>query len=234
MDHPTMPYGHDPEAILQAIDKDTKVIFIANPNNPTGTWWTASQWQAFIAEVPPQVLVVYDEAYQEYADVPDYPQVEAQLTAYPNVIISRSFSKAYGLAALRLGYFLAHPSIINVLNRLRNPFNVNALAQVAGIAALADQAFVAESAAKVRAEREKLRDFFQKQGFMVLPSQGNFITVRFGANSQRLNQALLQHGIIVRPLANYGLGDFLRLSIGLPSENQRLCHTFLKIWPTLS
>lgn len=233
VDHPTMPYGHDPEALLEAIDKDTKVIFIANPNNPTGTWWQRWQWQDFLAEVPPQVLVVYDEAYREYVDAPDYPQVEAQLSAYPNLIISRSFSKAYGLAALRLGYFLAHPSVINILNRLRNPFNVNTLAQVAGIAAVSDPVFVADSAAKVRAARKDLGDFFQAQGRKVLPSQGNFITVHFGAAAAALNQALLREGIIVRPLANYGLGEFLRVSIGLPAENQRLCAAFEKVWPTV-
>lgn len=232
-DHPTMPYGHNPDALLQEIDKDTKIIFIANPNNPTGTWWTAPQWQDFLAAVPPQVLVVYDEAYREYVDVADYPQVEAQLAAHPNLIISRSFSKAYGLAALRLGYFLAHPDVVDVLNRLRNPFNVNTLAQVAGIAALSDPLFVAESAAKVRVEREALRAFFQSQGRNVLPSQGNFITVHFAAAAAALHQALLREGIIVRPLANYGLGEFLRVSIGLPAENQRLCAAFEKVWPTL-
>lgn len=215
-------YGHDLDAMAKAITPKTKVIYLANPNNPTGSFFSADQLHAFMAKVPKSVVVVYDEAYLEYVERDDAPSGLALLDAYPNSIVTRTFSKAYGLAALRVGYLLAHADVVGLLNRIRAPFNVNTLSQVCAVAALADQDFVNASVALNTTERTKMVDHLTRMGFEPLASEGNFICVDMKTHAATLHQQLLHLGVIVRPVANYGLANFLRISIGTPEENQHL------------
>ena len=213
-------FGHDLDAMRAAITPNTRVVFIANPNNPTGTWHRPATIKAFIHSLPRDVLVVLDEAYNEYLD-PDDDALAAQWIAeFPHLIVSRSFSKAYGLAALRIGYGVMDPAVADLLNRVRQPFNVNALAQAAAIAALADTQYVAESRRLNRAGVRQLHAGLQKLGVTVLPTHGNFVLIRVG-DAARVNEALLRQGVIVRPVANYGLPEWLRDPVGLPAENER-------------
>lgn len=215
-------YGHDLDAMVQAITDDTRLIFIANPNNPTGTFVPAAKLEAFFAQVPPQVVVVLDEAYTEY--LPPEVQYEsiAWVRQYPNLLISRTMSKAYGLAGLRVGFGIAQPEITDLLNRIRQPFNVNTLAQAAAIAALNDKEFLRRSAEVNRDGYQQLTQNFDRLGLKYVPSFGNFVLVKVGDDEEagaRVNLALLQLGIIVRPVGNYGLPQWLRITIGLPHEN---------------
>lgn len=219
---PAKDYGHDLAAMAAAITPKTKVIYLANPNNPTGSFFSADALRAFMQQVPANVVVVYDEAYLEYVERDDAPSGLDLLDQYPNVIVTRTFSKAYGLAALRVGYLLAHPDVVSLLNRIRAPFNVNELSQVCAVAALADQGFVAASVALNKQERSKVVAALTEMGYTPLPSEGNFVCVNMGPNAASINQQLLQLGVIVRPVANYGMADFLRISIGTEAENQHL------------
>ena len=215
---PSKNYAHDLEAMANAITARTKVIFLANPNNPTGTLFDAEAFERFMAQVPGEVIVVLDEAYYEYVQAPDYPDGLDYLPRYPNLLVSRTFSKVYGLAALRLGYLVGDAEIIDYLNRVREPFNVNALAQVAGIAALDDMDFVADS---VNLNTDNMAWFtteLERLGLHYIPSQGNFVTVRTGPDTARVNQFLLRQGVIVRPLGGYGMDEWLRISIGTREE----------------
>jgi histidinol-phosphate aminotransferase len=213
-------FGHDLDQMRAAITSRTRVVFVANPNNPTGTWHPPAAIKAFVAAVPHDVLVVLDEAYNEFLE----PEADAHATrwiaAYPNLVVSRSFSKAYGLAALRVGYGVMDPAVADLLNRVRQPFNVNALAQAAAVAALADTAYVEESRRLNREGIRQLERGLQKQGITALPTHGNFVLVKIG-DAARIYQALLRQGVIVRPVANYGLPEWLRVTIGLPAENER-------------
>jgi len=216
----TPELGHDLEAMAAAITPDTRVVFIANPNNPTGTWLPPDAIAQFLERVPPEVIVVLDEAYNEYLE-PDHnaPSV-AWVERHPNLVVSRTFSKAYGLAALRIGYGLMHPALADVLNRVRQPFNVNSVAQAAAVAALGDMAYVEESRA---INREGMRDIERGLaclGLAYTPSHGNFILVEVGDGATTYRR-LLEQGVIVRPVANYGLPRHLRVTIGLPHENAR-------------
>jgi len=216
----TPELGHDLEAMAAAITPDTRVVFIANPNNPTGTWLPPDAIAQFLERVPPEVIVVLDEAYNEYLE-PDHsaPSV-AWVERHPNLVVSRTFSKAYGLAALRIGYGLMHPALADVLNRVRQPFNVNSVAQAAAVAALGDMAYVEESRA---INREGMRDIergLARLGLAYTPSHGNFILVEVGDGATTYRR-LLEQGVIVRPVANYGLPRHLRVTIGLPHENAR-------------
>ena len=217
---PTRDYGHDLAAMLAAITPRTRIVFVANPNNPTGTWLPPAAIEAFIKAVPRDVLVVLDEAYNEYLEPHERADSAAWTTTYPHLLVSRSFSKAYGLAALRIGYGVAAPAVADTLNRVRQPFNVNALAQAAAIAALADTTYVEESCVQNRAGRAQLGAGLDALGIKHLPSHGNFILARVG-DAGRVNEALLAQGVIVRPVANYGLPEWLRISVGLPLENAR-------------
>ncbi|WP_211443558.1 histidinol-phosphate transaminase [Collimonas humicola] len=215
-------YGHDLEAMANAITADTKLIFIANPNNPTGSFIPAAELEAFLARVPPQIVVVLDEAYNEY--LPPELQYEsiAWVRKYPNLLVSRTMSKAYGLAGLRIGFGIAQPVITDLLNRIRQPFNVNSLAQAAAVAALNDTEFLQRSAQLNRDGYRQLTQTFDELGLEYVPSFGNFVMVKVGADEgagARVNLALLKQGIIVRPVANYGLPQWLRVTIGLPQEN---------------
>ncbi len=218
---PAKDYGHDLPAMLAAIDDNTRVVFLANPNNPTGTWFAASALQAFLAAVPERVLVVLDEAYIEYAAGNDLPDGLDYLASYPNLLVSRTFSKAYGLAALRVGYALSSPAIADVLNRVRQPFNVNSLALAAACAALADQDYLRASRQVNDDGMTQLEQGLSELGLSWIVSRGNFICVDFGRDAASINHALLQAGVIVRPVAGYGMPNFLRVSIGTQVENAR-------------
>ena len=213
-------YGHDLEAMLAAIEADTRLVFVANPNNPTGTFVGADTMAEFLARVPRHVVVVLDEAYNEYLP-PElrHPSVD-WVRRFPNLLLSRSFSKAYGLAGLRIGYGVAQPELTDLLNRVRQPFNCNSLAQVAAVAALADQAFVERSVEVNRRGMAQVTAAFDTLGLRYLPSFGNFVLLQVG-DGAAVYQGLLRRGVIVRPVANYGLPQWLRVTIGLPEENDR-------------
>jgi histidinol-phosphate aminotransferase len=213
-------FGHDLPAMLAAINSKTRVVFIANPNNPTGTLLTAAQLEQFLAQVPEQVLVVLDEAYNEYLAPEQQSDSVAWLARFPNLVLSRTFSKAYGLAGLRVGYALAAPQVADLLNRVRQPFNVSNVALAAASAALADQAFVAASYQLNRQQMAVITDGLNQLGLAFIPSAANFVTFKVG-DGALVNAALLQRGVIVRPIGGYGLPQWLRVSIGLPEENQR-------------
>ncbi|MBB1519193.1 histidinol-phosphate transaminase [Aquipseudomonas guryensis] len=218
---PAKAHGHDLEAMLAAIDGNTRVVFIANPNNPTGTWFGPDALESFLARVPQDVLVVLDEAYIEYAEGDELPDGLDYLVRYPNLIVSRTFSKAYGLASLRVGYALSSPQVADVLNRVRQPFNVNSLALSAACAALDDADYLAESRRVNDAGMAQLEAGFAELGLNWIPSKGNFIAVDFARDAAPINRALLQEGVIVRPVGGYGMPTFLRVSIGTRAENAR-------------
>lgn len=214
-------YGHDLAAMADLVTDRTRVVWLANPNNPTGTWVAAAPLESFIANLPRTCVVVVDEAYTEYVDEPDFPDATRWLDRYPNLIVTRTFAKAHGLAALRVGYGLSHPDVADLLNRVRQPFNVNALAQAAATAAIGDHEHVRASVELSRAGMRQYRDAFARLGLDYIPSVGNFITVGLGRPAGPVNQGLLERGVIVRPVGNYGLPNHLRISIGLEAENAR-------------
>lgn len=216
-----MPYGHDLAAMSEAVTDAVRVVFVANPNNPTGTWLQANDLRAFLERLPATVIAVIDEAYFEYADDPEYPDTSRWLGAFPNLVVTRTFSKAYGLAGFRVGYGLSHPGIADLLNRVRQPFNVNTMAQAAAIASLADQDYIQQSVNLNLEQRHWLSDELNALGLRVLPTAANFLCFEVGPNAAAIYEGLLRDGVIVRPVANYGLPGFLRVSIGLPAENAR-------------
>lgn len=218
---PAKNWAHDLPAMKDAITEKTKIIYLANPNNPTGTAFFKDDWEAFIAKVPSNVIVVLDEAYAEYVVHPEYPNGLDYLTAYPNVLVSRTFSKAYGLASLRVGYMIGATEITDYINRVRAPFNVNHFAQVAAIAALEDQAFVDQSMALNSQGMHTFKAYFKQRQIEYIPSHCNFVCTHFGNKAFAKNQALLEQGVIVRPVAKQGpFAEFLRVSIGNELENQ--------------
>jgi len=217
-------YGHDLAAMRAAIRDDTRVVFIANPNNPTGTLLEPGALQAFLESVPEQVVVVLDEAYGEFLDADMQAPSVAWLGQFPNLVLTRTFSKAYGLAGLRVGYALARPQVAGLLNRVRQPFNVNSLALAAATAALNDVDFIAESKRVNDAGMAQMLQGFQGLGLEHIDSFGNFVCVKVGSpqrSAASIFQALLKQGVIVRPVGNYGMPDYLRVSIGLPEHNAR-------------
>lgn len=218
---PANNYGHDLPAILAAIDANTRVVFIANPNNPTGTWFDQQALADFLAQVPEHVIVVLDEAYIEYAEPGELPDGMDFLANHANLIVSRTFSKAYGLAALRIGYAISSPMIADVLNRIRQPFNVNSLGLVAAVAALEDDEYLQESRASNKQGLQQLSTAFDELGLSYIESRGNFIAVDFARDAAPINQALLEQGVIVRPVAGYAMPTFLRVSVGTEQENAR-------------
>lgn len=219
---PAQDYGHDLDAMAAAITDDTRLVFVANPNNPTGTFISGPALEAFIQKVPANVVIVLDEAYTDYLPADARYDAIAWVAKYPNLLVSRTLSKAYGLAGLRIGYAIAQPGITDLLNRIRQPFNVNSLAQAAAIAALADTAFLERSAQMNAEGYRQLIAGFDALGLQYVPSFGNFVMVKVGEENDaaaRINLALLKKGIIVRPVGNYGLPQWLRITIGLPQEN---------------
>ena len=213
-------FGHDLDAMAAAIEPQTRVVFIANPNNPTGTFVPGAELEAFLAKVPRHVLVVLDEAYTEYLAPEQRYDSIAWLARFPNLLVSRTFSKAYGLAGLRVGYAIAHPEVADLMNRVRQPFNVSSVALAAAEAALDDDEFLARSAEVNRRGMAQLVAAFRELGLEWIPSAGNFVTFKVG-DAIGVNQVLLRQGVIVRPIAAYGMPHWLRVSIGLPEENTR-------------
>lgn len=227
-DH-SMPMGHDLKAMQGAITERTRVIFIANPNNPTGTWLEATEIEAFLSSVPEDILVVLDEAYLEYSDESERVDGARWLSAYPNLIVTRTFSKIYGLAGLRIGYALSHPDVTNVLNRVRQPFNANLLALAAAEAALADQEHVSKAAELNKAGMKQFELALKELGLSWLPSRGNFLSVDMGQDAAPLFDALLKEGVIIRPVGAYGMPNFLRISIGTEEENNHCIEALKKV-----
>ena len=225
---PALNYAHDLDGFLQAITSKTRLIFIANPNNPTGTLITKDALKDFLKEVPSNVLVVLDEAYDEYLSATHKSEAISWLSEFNNLIISRTFSKAYGLAGLRIGFGLMHSDVADMLNRVRQPFNVNSIAQAAAIASLADDDFVERSYALNQAGMVQLTQGFKTLGLEYIPSFANFVCVKVN-DASLINKKLLENGVIVRPVANYEMPDYLRVSIGLFSENARFLEVLKQI-----
>jgi histidinol-phosphate aminotransferase len=219
-DH-VMPLGHDLDAMAARADGRTRLIFIAYPNNPTGTWLDPVALHRFIGQTHPGSIVVLDEAYFEYAAEAGTDGV-AWLGEFPRLVVLRTFSKAYGLAGARVGYAVSHPEVADVLNRLRAPFNVNAVALAGAAAALADAPHMQRCVAATHAELGPLRRALETLGLKSIPSAANFLLVNFGANAAQVYDLLLRCGVIVRPVGAYGLPDYLRISVGTPAQNQRL------------
>ena len=222
---PARDWGHDLEAMSAAINDRTRLIFIANPNNPTGTWLKQQQLEQFLSRVPPQVVVVLDEAYFEYASDPamgasDYPNGMQWVKTYPNLVVTRTFSKAYGLAGLRVGYSVSQIAIADLLNRVRQPFNVNSLALAAAEAALQDQTHLAKGLACNIKGLQQYVQAFNDMGLEYIPSIANFICVKVG-DAAGVYEQLLRLGVIVRPVANYAMPEYLRITVGTAEENQR-------------
>ncbi len=220
LETPAKDYGHDLPAMASAVREDTRVIWIANPNNPTGTFVPAPELEAFLRRVPRRVVVVVDEAYNEY--LPDAMQTDSVrwLARFPNLVITRTFSKAYGLAGLRVGFALTHPEIADLMNRVRQPFNVSSIAQAAAEAALNDGEFVLRSVELNRLGMRQIIDGLERLSLQYIPSFGNFVSFRASGAAQ-VYQRLLKRGVIVRPIGVYGLPEHLRVTIGLPAENER-------------
>lgn len=219
---PAMPLGHDLVAMASLIDANTRLVFIANPNNPTGTQVSNRELRRFLAATPRDCAVVLDEAYFEYGQQSGGSDGVKWLAEFPHLIVLRTFSKAYGLAGLRIGYAVSAPEIAELLNRVRQPFNVSSLGLAAAEAALTDHEHLAESVALAVAGREFLRGGLRELGFDCLPSAGNFLLVECGQAARQIDQGLLRGGIIVRPVGNYGLDEYLRITVGTQPQNERL------------
>jgi histidinol-phosphate aminotransferase len=215
-------FHYDLEALAARLSRRTKVVFLANPDNPTGTWFLERELLPFLDAVPQQALVVLDEAYLEFVDVEGFQDALALRKRYPNLVILRTFSKIHGLAGLRLGYGVARAELTGFIDRVRAPFNVNLVAQAAGVAALDDHEHVARSRDLVRVERPKLAAGLAALGATVVPSQGNFVLADFpGRSGADLFQAMQREGVIVRPVGGYGFPSAIRITVGLPAENER-------------
>jgi histidinol-phosphate aminotransferase len=218
---PAKNFGHDLETMARAVDEETCVLWVANPNNPTGTLSAPEALAALLRRVPERVIVVIDEAYNEYLPAELRADTVKWLKRHPNLVLTRTFSKAYGLAGLRVGYALAHPSVADVMNRVRQPFNVNSVALAAAAAALEDMEFVARSYAENLQGMRQLREGAQKLGLEFIASYGNFLTIRVG-KAQEVYKRLLRRGVIVRPVGGgYQLPEHLRVTVGTAAENEK-------------
>ena len=218
---PARDFGHDLGAMVRAVTPRTRIVFIANPNNPTGTWADESALRHLLDSVPLDCMVVVDEAYFEYVERDGYPDATCLMASYPNLMVTRTFSKVHGLAAMRIGYALSSPEVADLLNRVRMPFNVNEPSMAAAEAALGDRAHVAASIAANNAGMVQLEEGFKRLGLDFIPSIANFITFDCGRPAEPVFDALLREGVIVRPIAGYGLPNHLRVTIGTESENNR-------------
>ena len=226
---PAKNYGADLAGMLAAVTDATRLIFIANPNNPTGTRTPGSELLPFLQAVPEHVWVVLDEAYLEYVEDEDHINGATLLARFPNLIVTRTFSKVYGLAAVRFGYGVSSPAFADLLNRARQPFNVNSLALAASLAALEDDDYVNESVALNRAGMAQVTDGLTRLGYDFIPSAGNFVAFDSAEPGNDLFQRMLQEGVIVRAIAEYGLPNHVRVSIGLESENERFLSVLAKV-----
>jgi histidinol-phosphate aminotransferase len=224
---PAKNYGHDLDAMRAAIRPDTRIVWIANPNNPTGNFLPYAEVRAFLECVPKDVVVVLDEAYNEYIPAAERIDTATWLKDFPNLLICRTFSKIYGLAGLRVGYGLASPEVADLMNRVRQPFNVNNLALAGALAALDDHEFLTASHELNRRGMAQLVAAFDRLGLEYIPSCGNFVTFRAG-DADTVNQKLLKQGVIVRPIAGYGLPEWLRVTIGTEAENARFIEALEK------
>lgn len=225
---PAKNFGHDLDAMVAAIEPSTKLLFIANPNNPTGTFIDPKLLHAAIKRVPSRVLVLIDEAYTEYLPPEQRADTARWIEAMPNLIVSRTFSKAYGLAGLRVGYGLGNAEVIGLMNRVRQPFNVNQLALTGAAAALNDEEFLARGLDNNQRGMKQMIEGFKQLGLDYIPSFGNFVCVKVGAAGP-VFQKLLKQGVIVRPIASYGMPEYLRISIGTPAENERFLKALAQV-----
>lgn len=216
-----MPFGDNPEAIQSLITEDTAVIFIANPNNPTGTWLGGEQLKALLHAIPPTVIVVIDQAYAEYVEAPDYVNAMTWLDEFPNLVVTQTFSKIYALAGLRVGYAVSSVRIADWFNRIRQPFNVNVAAQAAAMAALDANEHIARSRAFNRAGLEQLQQGCDSLHLKYLPTAANFLCIEVSSRMPQIYDKLLEQGVFVRPVDNYGLPDYLRVTAGSEEENNR-------------
>jgi histidinol-phosphate aminotransferase len=220
-----MALGHDLDAMLAAIDASTKLVYIANPNNPTGTWNTPTQLRTFLERVPARVIVALDEAYFEFARRVDCPDGMSLLAEFPNLVVLRTFSKAHGLAGVRVGYAISHPEVADMLNRVRQPFNVNIPALVGAEVAISDAAQVRRAVQLVDEGVRQLEAALPALGVKIYPTAGNFVLADVGASGVTIYQRLLKRGVIVRPVAGYGLPRCVRITIGTGAQNERLIHS---------
>ncbi len=223
----------DLDAMAAALNERTRVVFLTNPNNPTGTYNTRDELTAFLDKVPTDVVVALDEAYFEFIDEDDYPDGLALLDRYPNLIVFRTFSKIYGLAGLRIGYAVAHPQLLDFMHRVRQPFNVNAVAQAGALAALDDDEFVLRSRENNNQGLRYLYGQLDRLGLSYVRSPANFFLVKGPVPGREVYEALLREGVIVRPVANYGLPEYFRVNVGTPEENRRFIETLERILPGL-
>ena len=228
---PAKDFGHDLEAMLDAINERTRIVFVTNPNNPTGTWNHRDELIGFLNKVPENVIVLLDEAYFEYVHEADYPNGIELLDQYPNLVVTRTFSKAYGLASLRVGYGVSSPELADLMNRVRPPFNVDSFALAAANAAMLDEEYVRESIALNDRGMSYLISSFDDLGLSYIPSVGNFISFRVpdGVDAMEVYSGLLKQGVIVRPVANYEMPEYLRVSIGTESENETFIRALQKV-----
>lgn len=228
-DNPVMPYGHDLQAIFDQITTSTRVVFIANPNNPTGTWLKLDDLNDFLGKVEPDVLVVLDEAYFEYMPDDLKPDTQVLLNQYKNLIVTRTFSKIYGLAGLRIGYSISHPDVADILNRVRQPFNTNMPAQAAALAAIDDENHVTNSASINASGLKQYAKAFEELGLNYIPSIANFIAVDVNKLAMPVYDALLREGVIVRPVASYNMPQHLRITVGTKEQNERVLAALQKV-----
>ncbi|MGD2074767.1 MAG: histidinol-phosphate transaminase [Gammaproteobacteria bacterium] len=222
-------YAHDLDAMLAAVDADTRVVFIANPNNPTGTWLSERELRRFLDAMPADVIVVVDEAYFDYVDEPDYPDTTRWIAGLPNLLVTRTFSKAYGLASLRVGYGVSQAPLADLLNRVRQPFNVNSLGLAAAAAALDDEEHLRASVRVNRQGMRQLTEGLRELRLEFIPSVGNFVAVDVGRAATPVYEGLLREGVIVRPVENYGMPGYLRISVGLGHENRRALQALARV-----
>ncbi|MDD5561430.1 MAG: histidinol-phosphate transaminase [Candidatus Omnitrophica bacterium] len=226
---PLRYFKYDLAAMLKLVDKKTKLVFIANPNNPTGTYVTKYEVADFLGALPDSILVVFDEAYDAFIDVDDYPDSLAYLRRKKKIIILKTFSKSYGLAGLRLGYAMAERELVSYMERVRQPFNVNMLAQAGGIAALDDKDFIKNTRRLVLKGKDFIYQELSRMGLGFLPSAANFVLVDTGKDGLEIFKAMLKFGVIVRQMKQYGLKDFIRVTIGTQKENERFIRVLRKI-----
>lgn len=217
-----MPLGHDLDALAQRVGPRTKLVYLCNPNNPTGTWVDRRAMQRFVAQLPPHTVLVVDEAYAEYVDADDYQSALPLLESQPRLLVMRTFSKAYGLAGIRVGYALGHPELIALMERVRESFNVSLPSLVAAEAALSDQAHVGSVRQRNATERDWLASELRARGFATADSQTNFLLCRFGADCRDIEADLLRQRIVLRPMAGYGLPEYSRITVGRRDENRAL------------
>lgn len=230
---PARNYAQDLEATLNCITPKTRMVFIANPNNPTGTWIDETSLVDFLSQIRKDVLVVLDEAYFEYVEEETYPNGVDLFRRFENLIVTRTFSKAYGLASLRIGYSVSHPDIADLMNRVRQPFNVNSMSLAAALVALDDQDHVKQAVQINRQGMSQLTSACSDLGLDFIASAGNFLTIDFGRDAMPIYNALLAEGVIVRPIGVYEMPNHLRVTIGNTAENERFIETLKRILPVV-